>query len=156
MRVVIDPNLLASYLLTHRGPIARIIDVHLAGEDFTLLTCAPLLEELERILNYPKFRAYFPRETGQRFLALVAALSELVDMPDEVQRVVRDPKDDYLITCALAGKADFIISGDKDLLDLKNAGSSRVVSARYFVDESTAKIFLKGLFPNSGNSGTFV
>ncbi len=134
MRVVLDPNLLVSYLLTHRGPIARIIDVHLAGEDFTLLACVQLLEELERILQYPKFRSYFTRETGLRFLALVASLSELVDVPDEVPLIVRDPKDDYLIACALAGTADFIVSGDKDLLELEQTGKITILSPRQFVE----------------------
>jgi len=134
MRVVLDPNLLISYLLTHRGPIARIINVHLAGEDFTLLACVQLLEELERVLQYPKFRSYFTRETGLHFLALVISLSELVDVPDEVPHIVRDPKDDYLIACALAGTADFIVSGDKDLLELEQTGKITILSPRQFVE----------------------
>lgn len=96
--------------------------------------------KMERILDYHKFRAYFPRETGQRFLALVAALSELVDVPDEVPRLVRDPKDDYLIACALAGAADYFVSGDKDLLNLENLGKIRIISARYFADEVLEKL----------------
>jgi uncharacterized protein len=135
MRVVIDPNPLVSYLLTHRDLIAHIIDTHLAREDFTLLTCVQLLEELERVLQYQKFRQYFTRETGTRFVALIASVSELVDVPDEIPHIVRDPKDDYLIACALAGTADFIVSGDKDLLDLKKAGKIRVITARYFLEE---------------------
>jgi len=135
MRVVIDPNLLVSYLLTHRGPIARIIDVHLAEESFTLLTCVQLLEELERVLQYHKFRQYFTTATGTRFVALIASVSELVDVPDEVPSITRDPKDDYLIACALAGNANLNVSGDKDLLDLKKSAGIQVVSARYFLEE---------------------
>lgn len=134
MRVVIDPNLLVSYLLTHRGPIAKIIDFHLAREDFTLLVCLPLLEELDRVLQYSKFHRYFNDETRLRFVALVAAVGELVDIPDETPRVVRDPKDDYLIACAVAGGADFIISGDKDMLDLKAEKNFQIMSARQFVE----------------------
>jgi len=129
MRVVIDPNLLVSYLLTHRGPIAQIIDVHLAHEDFTLLICTQLLVELDRVLQYARFQRYFNNETRLRFVALIAARSELVDVPDEVPRIVRDPKDDYLIACALAGNSDFLVSGDKDVLELKAVGKIRIVSA---------------------------
>ncbi len=129
MRIVIDPNLLVSYLLTHRGPIAQIIDVHLAHEDFTLLICTQLLEELDRVLQYARFQRYFNNETRLRFVALIAAQSELVDVPDEAPRIVRDPKDDYLIACALAGNADFLVSGDKDVLELKTVGKIRIVSA---------------------------
>ena len=140
MRVVIDPNLLVSYLLTHRGPIAQIMDVHLAREDFTLLVCPQLLEELERVLQYAKFQRYFDAETRLRFVALIAALGELVDVPDELPRIVRDPDDGYLIACALAGEADFILSGDKDVLDLKMVGRIQIVSARYFVDGIVGKV----------------
>lgn len=129
MRVVIDPNLLVSYLLTHRGPIAQIIDIHLAHEDFTLLICTQLLEELDRVLQYARFQRYFNDETRLHFVALVAAQSELVDVPDEAPRIVRDPKDDYLIACALAGNADFLVSGDKDVLELKAVGKFQIVSA---------------------------
>jgi hypothetical protein len=74
-----------------------------------------------------------------RFVALIAALGELVDIPDELPRVVRDPKDDYLIACALIGETDFLISGDKDVLDLKTVGRIQIISARYFVDEIVGK-----------------
>jgi uncharacterized protein len=134
MRVVIDPNLLVSYLLTHRGPIAQIIDFHLAREDITLLVCLPLLEELDRVLQYPKFHRYFNDEARLHFVALIAAVGELVNIPDETPRVVRDPKDDYLIACAVAGDADFIISGDKDMLDLKAEKNFQIMSASQLID----------------------
>jgi predicted nucleic acid-binding protein len=66
-------------------------------------------------------------------------LGELVDIPDELPRVVRDPKDDYLIACALSGAADFSISGDQGVLDLNMIGRIQIVSARYFVDEIVGK-----------------
>jgi putative PIN family toxin of toxin-antitoxin system len=119
MRVIIDTNLLVSYLLTHRGPIQQILDVQLARQDFTLLICVTLLEELERVLQYDKLRRFVNDENRMRFIALIASLGELVDIPDDIPSILRDPKDDYLIACALAGNADFIVSGDKDLLDAK-------------------------------------
>jgi hypothetical protein len=134
MRVVIDPNLLVSYLLTHRGPIAQIIDTHLAQEDFTLLGCVQLLEELDRVLRYSKFQRYFDDKTRLRFVALIASLSELLDIPDQVPRLVRDPKDDYLIACALAGKADFLVSGDKDVLAVKAVETVKMVTAKQFLE----------------------
>jgi putative PIN family toxin of toxin-antitoxin system len=134
MRVVIDPNLLVSYLLTHRGPIAQIIDTHLAQEDFTLLGCVQLLEELDRVLQYSKFQRYFDDNTRLRFVALIASLSELLDIPDQVPRLVRDPKDDYLIACALAGKADFLVSGDKDVLAVKAVETVKMVTAKQFLE----------------------
>lgn len=132
MRVIIDTNLLVSYLLTHRGPIQQILDVHLARQDFTLLICVALLEELERVLQYDKLRRFVNDENRMRFIALIASLGELVDIPDDIPSILRDPKDDYLIACALAGNADFIVSGDKDLLDAKL--SVKVLTALNFLE----------------------
>ena len=134
MRVVIDPNLLVSYLLTHRGPIAQIIDTHLVQENFTLLGCVQLLEELDRVLQYSKFQRYFDDKARLRFVALIASLSELLDIPDQLPRLVRDPKDDYLIACALAGKADFLVSGDKDVLAVKAVETVKMVTAKQFLE----------------------
>ena len=133
MRVVLDTNLLVSYLIAHRPPLAEIIDVHLAHGDFTLLTAPVLLEELDRVLQYPRLQRYYDAETRLRFVALVAALSEMMDLPDEAPRICRDPADDWVIACAVAGDADVIVSGDRDLLDLKSVGDIPILAARDFL-----------------------
>ena len=134
MRVVMDTNILVSYLITHRSPIAGVIDVHLARGDFTLLTSHVLLEELDRVLQYPRLHRYYDAETRIRFVALIVALSEIVDSPDEVPRICRDPDDDWVIACAIVGEAGFIVSGDRDLLDLRQVGDVSIISARQFLE----------------------
>lgn len=135
MRVVMDTNLLVSYLVSHRPPIAEVIDAHLARGDFTLLTAPVLLEELDRVLQYPRLHRYYDAQTRLRFVALIAALSEIVDLPDEVPRICRDPADDWVIACAYAGNADAIVSGDRDLLDLGRVGRIPILSARQFLEQ---------------------
>ena len=81
IRVVFDTNVLVSYLLTHGPPIATLIDVYLGTETITAVTAPRLLEELERVLRYPRLRKYVREEEGTRFLAMVAALSGLVVPP---------------------------------------------------------------------------
>ena len=114
IRVVLDTNLLVSYLLTHRPPIAALIDNHLAQDHFLLLTAPELLAELDRVLAYPKLQRYYTDEVRTRFVALVMALSEVVDLPETIPRICRDPDDDRVIACAVVGKADVIVSGDGD------------------------------------------
>ena len=118
IRVVFDTNVLVSYLLTHRPPIATLIDVYLGTETITAVTAPRLLEELERVLRYPRLRQYMREEEATRFLAMVAALSEVVVLPDEVPRICRDRDDDWVIACAVVGDADVVVSGDDDLLAL--------------------------------------
>jgi len=133
MRAVVDTNVLVSYLITHRPPISELIDVHLARGDFVLLTSLVLLEELDRVLQYPRLHRYYDAETRIRFVALVAALGEMADLPEEVPRICRDPDDDWVIACAVAGEAHVIVSGDRDLLDLGQVGDIPIVSARQFL-----------------------
>ena len=134
MRVVVDTNILVGYLITHRPPIAEIVDVYLARGDFTLLISPVLLEELDRVLQYPRLHRYYDAETRLRFVALIAALSETVDLPDEVPRICRDPADDWVIACAVVGGADVIVSGDQDLLDLGQVSDIPIISARQFLE----------------------
>jgi putative PIN family toxin of toxin-antitoxin system len=132
-RAVLDTNLLVSYLLVHRPPIATLIDVHLAAERFTLLTAPALLQELDRVLRYPRLERYYDAATRDRFVALVAALSELVELPDEIPPISRDPDDDRVIACAVIGRADAIVSGDQDLLKLGRVGDIPVLTAAEFL-----------------------
>ena len=120
IRVVFDTNVLVSYLLTHRPPIATLVEMTLGTETIMAITAPRLLEELERLIRYPRLREYVREEEGTRFLAMVATLSELVVPPDEVPRICRDRDDDWVIACAVAGDADVVVTGDDDLLALKD------------------------------------
>jgi len=127
LRAVFDTNILVSYLLTHRPPIAALIDVHLARGEIVPVTAPELLEELDRVLQYPKLQRYYTEEERTRFVALLMALSEAVELPEDVPRICRDPDDDTIIACAVAGDADVIVSGDDDLLVLESVGGILVL-----------------------------
>jgi len=133
IRAVMDTNLLVSYLLVHRPPVSALIDVHLARNDWTLLTAPVLLQELDRVLAHPKLHRYYSAETRLRFLALVAALSEVVELPETIPRICRDPDDDWVVACAVVGRAEAIVSGDRDLLDLQQVGRIPILTARQFL-----------------------
>jgi putative PIN family toxin of toxin-antitoxin system len=128
MQVVFDTNVLVSYLLTHRPPIATLIDVHVAREDIVPVTAAELLAELDRVLRYPRLQRYISEEERTRFVALLMALSKVVELPDTIPQICRDPEDDRVIACAVVGDADVIVSGDDDLLVLDRVGEVAVLS----------------------------
>jgi putative PIN family toxin of toxin-antitoxin system len=133
IRAVLDTNLLVSYLLTHRPPIATLIEEHLAQEHFIPLTGVVLLEELNRVLCYPKLHRRYTKDARTRFVALIVALSELIELPESVPRICRDPDDDWVIACAAIGKADVIVSGDRDLLALERVDNIPILSAAQFL-----------------------
>lgn len=134
IRVVFDTNLLVSYLLTRRPPIATLIDRHLAREELVLVTAQELLNELDRVLSYPRLQRYYSEEERKRFVALVLALSEIVELPESIPRICRDPDDDLIVACAVAGDADVIVSGDRDLLVLERVGDIPILTAAAFLD----------------------
>ena len=133
-RAVFDTNLLVSYLLVHRPPIALLIDEQLAKERFTLVSAPVLLEELVQVLRYPRLQRYYDTAQRDRFVALIAALSELVELPEEIPPISRDPDDDRVIACAVVGRADGIVSGDRDLLDLREVGGIPILTAAQFLE----------------------
>ena len=61
-------------------------------------------------------------------------MSELIELPDDTLRICRDPKDDMVIACAVAGTADVIISRDEHLLEIVRAGNIPIVTARQLVE----------------------
>ncbi len=132
-RVVFDTNVLVSYLLVHRPPIATLIDEHLAQGRFTLVSAPELLEELARVLRYPRLQRYYDATQRDRFVALIAALSELFQLPEELPSISRDAADDRVIACAVVGRADCIVSGDRDLLDLQAVGGIPILTAAQFL-----------------------
>jgi len=134
IRAVLDTNLLVSYLLTHRPPIATLIDDLLAKDGFAMVTAPELLAELDRVLKYPKLQRYYTDEERTRFVALVLALSEAVELPATIPRICRDPDDDWLIACAVVGEADVIVSGDDDLLALERVGDVPILTAAQFLE----------------------
>ena len=134
IRAVLDTNLLVSYLLTHRPPIATLIDDLLTKDKFVMVTAPQLLAELERVLTYPKLQSYYTDEERARFVALVMALSEVMDLPETIPRICRDPDDDWVIACAVVGEADVIVSGDDDLVALEQVEGIAVLTAAQFLD----------------------
>lgn len=134
IRAVLDTNVLVSYLLTHRLPFAVLMDHHLARGDFALVTAAELLAELDRVLGYPRLERYYTEAEHRRFVALVMALAEVVELPETIPRVSRDPDDDKVIACAVVGEADVIVSGDRDLLSLERVGDIPILTATRFLE----------------------
>jgi len=112
------------------GPPGAVLDAALDGR-FELITSPDLLDELRRVLSYPKLQAVVG-DAGEliKFLALAA----IVVTPTEPVTISRDPDDDRLIEAALEADADVIVSGDQDLLTLGRIGQTQVLTPREFLD----------------------
>ena len=130
MRVVLDTNILISALMVQAGLSAAIYRAWQEGY-FTLLTCAEHLNELRATLRKPAIAARIkPYKAG----GLFNELKELAEIIGSLPRVKRspDPTDDFLLDLSEAGKADYLVTGDKGLLSLGRHKTTRIVSPREF------------------------
>jgi putative PIN family toxin of toxin-antitoxin system len=131
MRVVLDTNILVSSLLVQLGYPGAIYRAWHEGQ-FTLLTCEEQLDELRATLHKPALaKRIKPYKAGR----LVNEIRELAETIASLPRVKRspDPTDDYLLALCDAGKADYLVTGDKSgLLSLTRHKSTRMISASSF------------------------
>jgi putative PIN family toxin of toxin-antitoxin system len=117
VRVVVDLNVFVSALINPAGVPARVVRLGLSRR-YELVTCPRLLDELEEVLHRPAFRRYFTAEEAEEFVGAVAGVATEAPEPAEVNRVSRDPADDYLVALAVLDDADRVVTGDPDLLEV--------------------------------------
>ena len=124
MKVFLDTNVLASAIAT-RGLCSELLEsvIH----DHELLTCQPVLRELEGVL-IEKLR--LPEAVVAGFLALVKAEDTIVESRKNPSIRIKDSDDIPILGCAIAGKADVFVTGDKELLELRKIEDLAVVSPR--------------------------
>ncbi len=135
MRTVPDTNIVVSGLLW-RGNPRRILDTARDGI-IELFTSPVLLEELEDVLRREKFakRLEAARVTVQELIEGYSALATVIDAAPIEPVILADPDDDAVLACALAADAEIIVSGDSDLLDLKEHRDIRILTATELLTE---------------------
>jgi len=115
MRVVVDTNILVSFAIRPNENFERLFD-YLARQDITLIS-DDTVAELFTVLNRNKFRKYIRQDSAMDYIEWYVGISELVTVTESVI-ACRDPKDDKFLSLAVGGKADCIIAGDSDLLEM--------------------------------------
>jgi putative PIN family toxin of toxin-antitoxin system len=135
MLVVLDTNVLFSAILSPSGPPAQI---HQAWREkrFELATCIDQINEIRKASRYPRFRAALQ---PYRFGILINNLSRARVWTQSLPKLhtADDPSDSFLLNLAEAVKAHYLVTGDKQshLLELRNVGEARILTARQFCDE---------------------
>jgi len=132
MRAVIDTNVLISALISPNGTPGRILR-HL--EEFTIISSSTLVAELVRVLHYKHIakRYVLDERKIDMFLERLGPVTELVGIPQTTPRVSRDPDDDKFLACAIAGRADYVVSGDQHLLEIGEYKDVRILTPFQFL-----------------------
>jgi putative PIN family toxin of toxin-antitoxin system len=130
IRVVLDTNVLVSVLL-FGGSLTSLMEGWKQGSFIPIFSRATF-QEFATVLTYPKFNLA-RGEIAALLEEEVLPFFEVVEVQEEIKGVCRDPEDDKFIACALAGSADWIVSGDPDLLALKKFRSLRILKPSDFI-----------------------
>ncbi len=119
VRAVLDTNVLVSGLVVQEGASHRILEAWLRDR-FTLVTSLYLVDELAHVLAYPRIarRLRIAADEVEAILAALVSQAEVTAGVLCLPGVTRDPKDDPVVACAREGEADYLVSGDQDLLVL--------------------------------------
>jgi len=134
MRVVLDTNVIVSGLLSPYGSSAQII-THWLRKEFILLYTPAMYDEYQDVLNRTWLHerlANVPKRIPE-FIQTIHIFGELVKGYVNVTGTVRDPFDEMFLVCAILGNADYIISGDKDLLSLDSFRETKIAGPTEFL-----------------------
>jgi hypothetical protein len=128
-RVILDTNLWISFLITN--DFAKL-DKLLFSDKCSLLFSEELLEEFLTVARRPKFRRFFSQNNLEELLEIIEEYAEFVDVKTEVS-VCRDRKDNFLLSLSQDGQADYLITGDQDLLALNKFGTTTITTISNFL-----------------------
>jgi len=134
MRAVLDTNVLLSALISPHGLLDDISHAWLDGR-FELVTSSAQLDELRRASRYAKFKSLLqPHRVGKLInnMRRAIVLDALPQLPEGIE--TSDPDDAFLLAMALAGNADYLVTGDRrsGLLEKQNIGRTRIVTPSVF------------------------
>jgi uncharacterized protein len=128
-RIIIDTNLWIGFLITK--DYTKLDKIIFSGQG-VLVFSNELLDEFLVVANRPKFRKYFSKTDIEDILETIEEYADFVHVKTSID-ICRDSKDNFLLSLSIDGNADFLITGDDDLLDLVSFGETKIISISNFL-----------------------
>ena len=140
LKAVIDTNLFISGLFARDSLSAQLQDLWI-NQDFELVTSIEIIKEISRVLNYPRIKEHFkPKEDNiRRFFRLIFRKDLISKDIYHTDKIADDPTDNKFLACALGKKADYIVSRDPHLRNLKHYHGIQIVDATTFIEKVKGK-----------------
>jgi len=130
LKIIIDTNLWISFIISNK---LNLLDPLLFSQKARLLFSKELIAEMASTIAKPKLRKYFSENGLEQMLTTLEPFIDLIEVQCSVS-VCRDPKDNFLLELARDGKADYLLTGDNDLLDIKKFGRTKIISITNFFE----------------------
>lgn len=131
LKVILDINIWISFAIGKSDFVSQVYAV-IFRDNVQLIICNSLMEELSSSLHKPKLQKYLNHEKANKILSLLERTASFIEVSSDIS-LCRDVKDDYLLALARDGKADFLITGDKDLLVLNPFEATQIVTLNEFL-----------------------
>jgi len=129
-RIIIDTNLWISFLITK--DFSKLDEIIFSRYGI-LVFSQELLEEFLQVAKRPKFRRFFTTEHIEEILETIHEYADFVKVHTKVE-VCRDIKDNFLLSLSIDGNADYLLTGDKDLLELEKFGETNIKTISSFLE----------------------
>lgn len=131
VKVIVDTNLWISFIISNK---LSVLDPLLYDEKVRLLFSTELISEIVETITKPKLKKYFKGNALDEMLLRFDPFIDLIEIKSTV-KVCRDSKDNFLLALAKDGKADYLLTGDKDLLALITFGETKIRTIGTFFNE---------------------
>lgn len=128
IKVIFDTNVWISFLI---GKRLVFIKNYISSGQITIITTEQLLEEIKEVISRESLQKYFPQERVTELIELLETIAEKVEIKP-THFINRDPKDNFLLDLIDFSKADYLITGDKDLLDHNPFKSATILTPANF------------------------
>ncbi len=128
-RIIIDTNLWISFLITR--DFTKLDEIIFSRQGI-LVFSQELLDEFLSVAKRPKLRRFFSVSDIEEIIETIDEYADFVKVQTKIE-VCRDPKDNFLLSLSVDGNADFLLTGDKDLLDLIKFGETTIITISEFL-----------------------
>lgn len=134
-RIILDTNIWISFLISKNFPE---LDGLIKTGKMVLIFSNELIEEFIEVVNRPKFKHYFTTKDIEKLLKTFDQFAELIEVTSQL-KLCRDEKDNFLLDLAVDGSADYLITGDKDLLILERIKKTQILTYQEFLETLSSK-----------------
>jgi uncharacterized protein len=129
LKIIIDTNLWISFLITKS--YNRIDDL-IIGKKIRIVFSEELLSEFIEVIQRPELAKYFTKNDLEELLELFDFYGDFIEVKSRIKQC-RDPKDNFLLSLAIDSKADYLLTGDNDLLEIKEIGKTKILTITEFL-----------------------
>lgn len=129
-KIILDTNLWISFLVSNN---LSQLDELIVKKRITLIFSYELLEEFIDVVSRPKFEKYISKQHIEKILECFDQFGELIEVTSNTN-ICRDEKDNFLLNLSVDSNADYLITGDKDLLILEKIEHTKILTFTEFIE----------------------